>query len=707
MKVRGTINLILLFSFIIQSTSQVYGQVEALQETLKHTTQDTQRVSVYYQLAKQYLKDYDSANTITNITNGFHLSVKNNEKKGIGYGYFLYGKFYDQFEYYDTAIAHYNRALPYFKVANDLTNISNCYNNLGNINLRISNYPLGLDYHLKALKIREALKDEKLIAASYLNIGLFYRNQKIYDKALEYLRKAESIYILKQDDQSLSSCYLNMANVYSDNENDVLAKKYYEKGLEVALKIGNQQALNNIYYGLSIIYRNEKNYPKLFEYINKSIAISNQLGIHELEANSYLILGDVYEKDKKQYQLALDYYKKALPICKELQQKEIELNILLSIAKCEYYLNHFKSSADNYFDYIQKQDTIFNEKNSKELSDIKTKFEVEKKEVLFKAEQTKKEQEILFQKRLRNVSIVALILLIGVLFYIFKNLQQIRKKNVIISHQKKLVDEKQKEIVDSITYAKRLQQGILPSKAYFQSVVPNHFIFYQPKDIVAGDFYWLEKIGDLLFIAAADSTGHGVPGAMVSVVCNNALNRAVKEFQLKDTGQILDKTKQLIVETFERSENIVNDGMDISLLCIDHNNQKITWSGANNALWYSANNEWETIEANKQSISKTDKTELYTTHEIAYNPNTIFYLLTDGFADQFGGPKEKKFLSKKLKDHLSQIAHLACEEQEKNISKIFSDWKGTLEQVDDVTIIGVKIQDSRFKIQNIAPNLEF
>jgi serine phosphatase RsbU (regulator of sigma subunit) len=685
------LRIILLHTFILIGVIYARAQIDSLQNVLQYAKSDTQKVNTYYKIAKYYLKSYDSANAITSIHNGYQLSVRKKDKKGIGYGYYLYGKFHDQFENYDTAIVDYNKALSYFNISDDQTNISNCYNNLGNINLRISNYPLGLDYHLKALKIREALKDEKLIAASYLNIGLFYRNQKIYDKALEYLRKAEIIYLKKQDTQNLASCYLNIANVYSDNENDILAKKYYEKGLNVALKTGNQQILTNVYYGLSTIYRNEKNYSKLFEYINKSIAISNQLGIHELEANSYLILGDVYEKDKKQYQLALEYYRKALPICKDLQQKEIELNILLSIAKCEYYLNQFKASANYYYDFIQKQDTIFNEKNSKELSDIKTKFEIEKKEVLFKAEQEKKEQEISFQKQLRNISIIALLLLIGVVFYIFKNLQQIRKNNIIISHQKQLVDEKQKEIVDSINYAKRLQQGILPPTKYFQSVIPHHFIFYQPKDIVAGDFYWLEKIDDLIFIAAADSTGHGVPGAMVSVVCNNALNRAVKEFQLKDTGRILDKTKQLVLETFERSENAVNDGMDISLLCIDYNNKKITWSGANNALWYNVNKEWKSIDANKQSISKTDKTELYTTHEIDYKPDTMFYLLTDGFADQFGGPKEKKFLSKKLKDHLSQIAHLPCEEQVKDITKVFNDWKGQLEQVDDVTVIGVKI----------------
>jgi hypothetical protein len=260
-----------------------------------------------------------------------------------------------------------------------------------------------------------------------------------------------------------------------------------------------------------------------------------------------------------------------------------------------------------------------------------------------------------------------------------------------VEAQKHLVEEKQKEILDSISYAKRLQEAILPPQKFINKHIADNFILYKPKDLVAGDFYWAESIGDLFFIAAADSTGHGVPGAMVSVVCSNALNRTVKEFGLTQTGKILDKTRELVVETFEKSTSEVKDGMDISLLCLDTKNKKITWSGANNALWYVQNNELLIIKANKQPIGKTDIPAPFTTHELEFINGTTFYLFTDGFADQFGGEKGKKFKYKQLEDLLLNNNMLALKEQSNLLDQKFESWKGDLEQVDDVCVIGIKI----------------
>jgi serine phosphatase RsbU (regulator of sigma subunit) len=260
-----------------------------------------------------------------------------------------------------------------------------------------------------------------------------------------------------------------------------------------------------------------------------------------------------------------------------------------------------------------------------------------------------------------------------------------------VESQKHLVEEKQKEIIDSISYAKRLQEAILPPQAFIDKHLPNNFILYKPKDLVAGDFYWAESVGDLFFIAAADSTGHGVPGAMVSVVCSNALNRTVKEFGLTDTGKILDKTRELVVETFEKSVSEVKDGMDISLLCIDTKNKKINWSGANNALWYIQNNEVKIIKANKQPIGKTENLSPFTTHEIEYSNDLTFYLFTDGFADQFGGEKGKKFKYKQLEELLLNNNHLALSKQSDLLTEKFENWKGELEQVDDVCVIGINL----------------
>ncbi len=275
--------------------------------------------------------------------------------------------------------------------------------------------------------------------------------------------------------------------------------------------------------------------------------------------------------------------------------------------------------------------------------------------------------------------------------------EEISNQKKIVEHQKELVQEKQKEIIDSITYAKRLQQAILPPQHFISKYLPDNFVFYRPKDIVAGDFYWMHVEGDLIFIAAADSTGHGVPGAMVSIVCSNALEKAVNEFRLKDTGKILDKTTDLVLDTFAKSGEEIKDGMDISLLCFNKKTLQVTWSGANNQLWYINKNELTAVtelvevKADKQPIGKSDHRKDFTTHHIKYQEGMMLYLMTDGYPDQFGGPKGKKFKYKQLEELLVSNSRKNLNEQKEILSEEFDTWKSDLEQVDDVTIIGIKL----------------
>ena len=231
----------------------------------------------------------------------------------------------------------------------------------------------------------------------------------------------------------------------------------------------------------------------------------------------------------------------------------------------------------------------------------------------------------------------------------------------------------------------------MPSVDQINEFLPGTFVLYKPKAIVAGDFYWMEKINDTVLIAVADCTGHGVPGAMVSIVCNNALNRAVKEFHLAETGAILDKVTDLVLESFEKSVSEVNDGMDISLLSINKTLRKIQWSGANNPLWYIEDNALKEITANKQPIGNSVHRKSFTTHTIEYKQGTAFYLFTDGFADQFGGPKGKKYKYKQFQETIASIADKTPAQKHKMLNASFDDWRGLLEQVDDVCVIGITV----------------
>lgn len=289
---------------------------------------------------------------------------------------------------------------------------------------------------------------------------------------------------------------------------------------------------------------------------------------------------------------------------------------------------------------------------------------------------------------------------------VFRSYNQKRKANDIISKQKEIVEHKNKEILDSINYAKYIQNALLPSEKIINELPVECFILFKPKDIVSGDFYWIhnnpisEKSVDEVYIAAVDCTGHGVPGALVSVVGNNGLNRCLKEYGIHDTGKILDKLSELVEETFEKSENELKDGMDISLLKISSDNNEhstrkfhLQWSGANNPLWIIRKNSTiiEEIKADKQPVGKFMERKNFTSHSLFLEKGDRLYLFTDGYADQFGGPKGKKFKYRQLEEVLLSTIHLTLTDQKQALENAFDSWKANHEQVDDVCIIGISV----------------
>lgn len=301
-----------------------------------------------------------------------------------------------------------------------------------------------------------------------------------------------------------------------------------------------------------------------------------------------------------------------------------------------------------------------------------------------------------------NMIITGVVILI--ITFIFWNISFRKEVKLRLAAEEKLrytlqeVEEKQKEITDSINYAKRIQEAIFPSHDFIKSNLPDYFLYYQPKDIVAGDFYWADKKDNTFLIASADCTGHGVPGALVSVVCCNALNRAVNEFNLIEPGKILDKTRELVLESFSKNGGDIKDGMDISLISISGNTVK--WAGANNPLWYlspfeggnqkSGDVVLKEIKPNKQPIGKTDNPMPFTTHTIELQKGDLLYLFTDGFADQFGGPKGKKFKYKQFEELLVKSKDLSLSKQHEILKNTFNNWKGNLEQIDDISVIGIR-----------------
>ncbi len=297
------------------------------------------------------------------------------------------------------------------------------------------------------------------------------------------------------------------------------------------------------------------------------------------------------------------------------------------------------------------------------------------------------------RQRIQPVMNIITIVFLFVELYYFKNINEQYEET--LEKQKAQIEENHKHITDSINYARRIQHAILPSVESIQNSLKESFVLYLPKDVVAGDFYWMEHYDNSIYIAAADCTGHGVPGAMVSVVCSTALTRSLLEEKIKDTGKLLNRTRELVIERLSKSGEDIKDGMDISLCKIDLNKQSIQWSGANNPLYLIRKDaeEIEIIKADRQPIGVFRKMKDFTTHEIQLAEGDQFYLFTDGYADQFGGPEKSKFTYRRFRNLLLENKTQSMSNQRQILDTEFKQWKesGDETQLDDVCVIGIQM----------------
>ena len=431
----------------------------------------------------------------------------------------------------------------------------------------------------------------------------------------------------------------------------------------------------------------DKELEKALEFSEKSIPYyqksDNLLGLPEV----YNIMGKIYAK-KGDSQKAIYYNKQALELAQKVDAPAAIRESSLFLYGQYKKLGQFKDALEMHELYLRARDKVTNQESQQELIKQELSYQFEKKQALDKKEH---EKRLAVQKVILFSVVGGSLLVLVFTFVVINRLRITRRQKAIIERQKDLVEEKQKEILDSITYAKRLQDAILPPISVFQEHFPESFILYKPKDIVAGDFYWMEKTGDSILIAVADCTGHGVPGAMVSVVCSTALNRAVLEFGLTEPGKILDKTREIVLETFAKSSKDVKDGMDISLISINTKTLEIQWAGANNPLWYISDDQLNSITADKQPIGSSFDPQPFKTHQLQLKKGDSLFLFTDGYADQFGGEKGKKFKYTPLKELLLKNTSLPMPFQENQLETVFENWKKGIEQVDDVCVMGIRL----------------
>jgi tetratricopeptide (TPR) repeat protein len=609
------------------------------------------------------------------------------------------GIIYDNKGDFDKAIEFYNKSLKIREDIGDKRGVASSLSNIGNIYNFKGQAKEAIQYYTKSLKIGEEINDMQTVAFTLNNIGIIYKNQKNYQGALECYNKSLKINEELGSESGISTALSNIGNIYDIKGESDKALDYHMRSLAIKEKIKDVHNIPISLVNIGSIYAEKGEYDKALEYYERSLKINEEISEKQGITTSLINISSVYQKQGK--------YIKAIPSANKALSFANEMGVIAQVTSAANVLAHSYKGLGNYNKalemyqlFITSRDSVLSEDNQKELIKQEYKYNYEKQKAVDDKENEKQlaissEQEE--KQKVISIAIaggLALVILFAI--FIFNRLQITKKQKLLIEdqkleveQQKEIVEEKNQEITDSINYAKRIQNAILPPEKVVKEYLQESFILYKPKDIVAGDFYWMEhKDGKILF-AAADCTGHGVPGAMVSVVCNNALNRAVREHGLTEPGEILDKTREIVIEEFEKSDEDVKDGMDIALCSLEGN--KLQYAGAHNPLWIIRNGEIIETKANKQPIGKFDNPEPYTTHYFELEKGDSVYIFSDGYVDQFGGEKGKKFKTSAFRELLLSIQDKPMEDQKLVIDKAFENWKGNLEQVDDVCVIGVKI----------------
>ena len=571
------------------------------------------------------------------------------------------------------------------------------HNNIGIACYFTGAYPEALRHYLEAVKLLETINNKRRLSAEYNNIAALYLEQSDYKDAESYFMKS-----LKMDEElgdklGMAQSYNNIGTIYHDQNRDDDALIVYFKSLQLRQSINDTEGLPSTYANIGNSLVNKKDYEKAEGYLRQSLVCYKKNGDTMGIALAYINLGDLFST-KKLNDAALAFYDSSVVISKKNTYRDYLSYAYKAMASVNSDKENFEKAYSYHQLYMDVKDSIYNKENAAQISEMQTKYETEKKEkeiIESKAESEK-------QANLKNAFIVGFILMVLLAYLIFRGYVTKKRSNEMITIQKQeveiqkeIVELKSKEMLDSINYAKRIQEAILPPENIVKQFLPNSFVLYLPKDIFSGDFYWVEPWGDKILFAAVDCTGHGVPGALMSIVGYNLLGKAVNELGLSRPALILNSLSKGIGKTLRQTgtDSEVKDGMDIALCSLDHKTKMLEYAGAFNPLYIIREGKLIEIHSDKNPIGTYMDGQLknYTNQEIQLQEDDVVYVFTDGYADQFGGEKGKKFKYKSLQNLLLSIQDRSMEEQKSILIKNLNDWKGNLEQVDDILVMGIKM----------------
>jgi serine phosphatase RsbU (regulator of sigma subunit)/tetratricopeptide (TPR) repeat protein len=736
---------LLLLTFVTCSVTAQRANLDSLLNSAKISREDSSKVILYNDISYEFRNSGNIEKAFEFANKALQLSQKINYTKGLASSYNSLGLINSGIGAYSKALEMQFLSLKYHDSLKDVVGVSINYGNIGVAYKELADYEKALEYYKRALKINLENNRKVGLAANYGNMGLIYSKLKDYSKALEYYQNSLKISEELKNKTYIGNNLMNIAGVYfnigeaykASNKNNSeydslfrLSLKFQSDALKIFEESGNNLKVAGLLGNLGALYLEMDQLEEAENYLLKSNELAESINHQEALKNNYKALSELYEK-KSLFEKSNFYYKKHITIRDTLNNDAVSKNSLRvemqynfdkqeAISKAEIEKSKILLLKNQQDLLLLKKENELNELtlNKNEFELIKNKTEKENAEktiqllnkdrLLKEAEARQKEDALKQQKFLTYLSSGIGILILASLLLALKGYLEKKRANQIISSQKLLVEkqkdevenqrnlleEKNKEITDSINYAKRIQSALLLPEDHVSRHLPEHFIFFKPKDIVSGDFYWANEQNGYLYIIAADCTGHGVPGAFMSMLGISYLNEIVKKNITLTPSEILNELRDKIISNlnFKAGNLESRDGMDAALCRIDLKTNELLFSGANNGLYLFQEDNFLEVKGDKQPVGYfIEEKKKFTDHHFNLNKGDSFYIFTDGYADQFGGEKGKKFKYKQLLKLFSSIKDIPADNQKTVLNDTFETWKGNLEQVDDVCVIGVRI----------------
>ncbi|MBN4051369.1 tetratricopeptide repeat protein, partial [bacterium AH-315-M05] len=528
------------------------NKIDSLKQVLKTAKEDTTRIKVLIQLSKQYW--YTKPDTAYVIAkNAYTIAEKGDHRKQMaGATNSIAVSLYFRGDYLN-ALKHWLNSLKIYEELNDKKWISASLGNIGIVYHSQDDYPKALEYYFKALKMDEELRNKRGIALHLGNIGSVYNSQADYTKALEYYFKA-----LKMDEElgnkrGIAIQLGNIGSVYNSQADYPKALEYSFKALKMDKELRRKNGISRNLDRIAIVYAEQNEYEKAHEYYYQSLKIAKEIGDKQHIAILFSNIGTLCTKTGK-FKEAEQYLDSALVIDLEIGTIAGQMHSHKALSDLYDTTARYRFAYEHYKKYSTAKDSIFNEEKSKEIGKLEASHEYETQ--MLEQQKEHEKQQALAAAELKRQKIIGysfiggfgLVLILA--FVIYRSFRQKKKANALLEEKNTIIEEKNKDITDSIRYAQNIQSAILPHEAEIKKALPDHFIYFKPRDIVSGDFYWFAKQNGKIHIAACDCTGHGVPGAFVSMIGNDLLNQIIIERGIEDSGEILTQLNNGVKSVF-------------------------------------------------------------------------------------------------------------------------------------------------------------